>query len=52
MVVSNKSAMGIIFPNSFDALIPDMVNVRLMASLPFASRYRLIDFILSSMSNC
>jgi len=52
VVVSNKSALGIIFPNSFDALIPDMVNVRLMASVPFASRYRLVDFILSSMSNC
>ncbi len=44
--------MGIIFPNSFDALIPEMANIRLMASLPFASRYRLIDFVLSSMSNC
>ena len=52
MVVSNKSAMGIIFPNSFDALIPEMANVRLMASIPFARRYRMIDFVLSSMSNC
>ena len=26
--------------------------MRLMASIPFASRYRMIDFILSSMSNC
>ena len=52
MVVSNKSAMGIIFPNSFDALIPEMASVRLMASIPFASRYRMIDFVLSSMSNC
>ena len=26
--------------------------MRLMASIPFASRYRLIDFILSSMSHC
>lgn len=52
MVVTNKSALGIIFPNSFDVLIPDMVNLRLMASVPFASRYRMIDFTLSSMSNC
>lgn len=49
MVKSNTSALGIIFPNSYDALVPDLVNVRLMASIPFASRYRLIDFILSSM---
>ena len=48
MVKSNTSALGIIFPNSYDALVPDLVNVRLMASIPFASRYRLIDFILSS----
>ena len=52
MVSTNKRAMGIIFPNSFDALVSSMVHYRLMASLPFASRYRLIDFVLSSMSNC
>ncbi len=52
MMNANKSALGIIFPNSHDALVPDLVNVRLMASIPFASRYRLIDFILSSMTNC
>lgn len=51
MVKSNRSALGIIFPNSYDALVPDLVNVRLMASIPFASRYRLIDFILSSMTH-
>ena len=52
MVNSNKSALGIIFPNNFDPLVPELVNVRMMASIPFASRYRMIDFILSSMSNC
>lgn len=52
MVDSNKSALGIIFPNSYDSLIPELVNVRLMASVPFASRYRMIDFVLSSMANC
>lgn len=52
MVNSNTSALGIIFPNSYDAMVPELVNVRLMASIPFASRYRLIDFILSSMANC
>lgn len=52
MVNANTSALGIIFPNSYDAFIPDLVNVRLMASVPFASRYRMIDFMLSSMVNC
>ena len=51
MMNSKTRALGIIFPNSYDALIPELVNVRLMASIPFASRYRLIDFILSSMAN-
>lgn len=52
MVNSNSNALGIIFPNSYDSLVPELVNVRLMASIPFASRYRMIDFILSSMVNC
>jgi glucose-1-phosphate adenylyltransferase len=32
--------------------VPELVTDRLMASIPFASRYRLIDFLLSSMVNC
>ncbi len=51
MKASSTSALGIIFPNSYDALVPELTNVRLMASIPFASRYRMIDFILSSMVN-
>ncbi len=53
MVNSNAdAAMGILFPNSYDSLVPDLVSERLMASIPFASRYRLVDFLLSSMVNC
>lgn len=52
MVNSNANALGIIFPNSYDALVPELVSERLMASIPFAGRYRMIDFILSSMVNC
>lgn len=52
MVNSNTNALGIIFPNSYDTMVPDLVNVRTMASIPFASRYRMIDFVLSSMVNC
>ena len=51
MVNSNADAMGIIFPNSYDTLVPELVSDRLMASIPFASRYRMIDFVLSSMVN-
>ena len=52
MVNSNSDALGIIFPNSYDTLVPELVGERLMASIPFASRYRMVDFILSSMVNC
>lgn len=52
MVKSNANALGIIFPNSYDSLVPELVSERLMASIPFAGRYRMVDFILSSMVNC
>lgn len=49
MVNSKAEALGIIFPNSYDSLVPELVSERLMASIPFASRYRMCDFIISSM---
>jgi len=52
MVNSNANALGIIFPNSYDGLVPELVGERLMASIPFGGRYRMVDFILSSMVNC
>ena len=52
MIKSNANALGIIFPNSYDGLVPELVSERLMASIPFAGRYRMVDFILSSMVNC
>ena len=52
MVNANANALGIIFPNSYDSLVPELVGERLMASIPFAGRYRMVDFILSSMVNC
>ena len=51
MVSSNVDALGIIFPTSYDATVPELVTERLMASIPFASRYRMIDFVLSGMVN-
>ena len=48
--VVNNEALGVIFPNSYDGLVPELVKERLMASIPFASRYRLVDFVLSSMA--
>ena len=51
MLNNNNKALGIIFPNSYDTIMPELANERLMASIPFASRYRMIDFVLSSMVN-
>ena len=47
--MNNEEALAVIFANSYDALIPEMVSERLMASIPFAGRYRLCDFLISSM---
>lgn len=52
MVKSNANALAIIFPNMYDRVVPELTKERLMASVPFASRYRMIDFLLSSMVNC
>lgn len=52
MINANTNAMGIIFPNSYDDFVPELVSERLMASIPFGGRYRMVDFILSSMVNC
>ena len=52
MINSKAEALGIIFPNSYDSLVPELVTERLMASIPFASRYRMCDFMISSMVQC
>lgn len=42
---------GIIFSNLFDENFGVLTKNRTVASLPFAGRYRFIDFVLSDMSN-
>jgi glucose-1-phosphate adenylyltransferase len=51
MVRGKSSALGIIFPNIYDKLVPELTTERLMASIQFGGRYRMVDFILSSMTN-
>ncbi len=51
MINANADAIGIIFPNTYDTLVPELVRKRPMASVPFAGRYRMIDFCLSGMVN-
>ena len=42
MLRQNTNALGIIFPNSYDNTVPELVTERAMASIPFAGRYRMV----------
>lgn len=44
-------AAGLIFSNIHNSCIPELTNIRTMASVPFGCRYRLVDFPLSNMVN-
>ena len=46
---NTDDALAIIFTNSYDTLLPDLVAERSSASIPFAGRYRLCDFLISSL---
>ncbi len=45
------TAAGILFSNVRDRRVPELTRLRTAASIPFACRYRLIDFTLSNMVN-
>ena len=46
-----RKTMGIIMANMHDPLLGSMTATRSIASIPFAGRYRLIDFHLSSLAH-
>jgi glucose-1-phosphate adenylyltransferase len=46
-----KDALGIIFAEGTDTGFGSLTSKRSLAAVPIASRYRIIDFILSSMVN-
>lgn len=49
--MTGKNIVGIIFSNAYDECISELTGLRTMGSVPFACRYRLIDFALSNMVN-
>jgi glucose-1-phosphate adenylyltransferase len=49
--MSGKNTLGIIYSNAYDEVLSEMTGLRTMGSVPFAGRYRLIDFALSTMVN-
>ncbi len=48
-MITSQKTLGLIFPGMHDETLPEMTGVRSLGSVPFGSRYRLIDFPLSSM---
>ena len=47
-----SNVLGIVYSSIYDESLPELTHVRTMGSVPFAGRYRLIDFPLSGMVNC
>lgn len=47
----NKRLLGVINATTHNEEIEELITNRSLAAVPFAGRYRLIDFILSSMVN-
>lgn len=43
--------LGIVFSNIHDKDVNELTTTRTLASVPFAGRFRLIDFVLSNMVN-
>jgi glucose-1-phosphate adenylyltransferase len=48
-MVNGKNVLGMIFANIHEEALETITAMRTMGSVPFCSRYRLIDFPLSSM---
>ncbi|MDY5730312.1 MAG: glucose-1-phosphate adenylyltransferase subunit GlgD [Eubacteriales bacterium] len=46
-----KNVMGVIYTGEKDELLRELAISRAIAALPIAGRYRIIDFIISSMVN-
>ena len=50
-MASMAKVLGLIFANMHEQTFPELTKARAMASVPFGSKYRLIDFPLSGMVN-
>lgn len=44
-----KDIAGIIYSSDYDNCLTELTAIRTMGSVPFGGRYRLVDFVLSSM---
>ena len=48
----NQNVLGLIFASINDSAVIDLTKLRTMGSIPYGGRYRMVDFVLSSMANC
>lgn len=51
MSYNMTNVLGILFANTHEGSIPELTAKRTMASVPFGGRFRMVDFLLSGMSN-
>lgn len=47
----SNNVLGVIFSNSCDSTLPELTAHRTTASVPIGGKYRMIDFVLSNMTN-
>ena len=51
MSYNMTNVLGILFANAHEDSVPELTAKRTMASIPFGGRFRMVDFLLSGMSN-
>ena len=47
----SNDVLGFVFSDSLEGKIPELAASRTTSSIPIGGKYRLIDFVLSNMSN-
>ena len=47
--MNGKSVLGMLFANIHEEALDTLTAMRTMGSVPFCSRFRLIDFLLSNL---
>ena len=51
MSYNMTNVLGILFASTHEGSVPELSAKRTMASIPFGGRFRMVDFLLSGMSN-
>lgn len=51
MSYNMTNVLGLLFANTHEGSVPELAAKRTTASIPFGGRFRMVDFLLSGMSN-